>query len=858
MLELRLLGVPTLAGIPHGAGQSLLAQPKRFALLTYLSLPAPGSPHRRDQLLAMFWSELDQAHARTALRKILYHLRQALGGNGIIAADGDEVIALDPGAWCDVAAFRVAAGGGDWREALRLYQGDFLTGFHLPGVPDFEDWLVQQRADLRRLATDAAWVGAGEEVSAGRITEAVNEIRRAVRLNPGDETTVRRAIEALDRLGDRAAALDVYAEFVAWLKREFEASPSPETQALVEGVRAREDLRGDVHPRADRRDRRAGDVLPHGLRPRRRMWQWGTVAAVVSVIGGGAVLRSALGTGSLRPNRVFVAAFENRTGDPEVNPLGQIAADWITQGLAESGVVEIVTTGTALLVAQYEDSTDPVRTRLQRLARATGAGVIVWGSLGRAGDSIRYHAEIIQALEGTLLWTAEPHSVPLHSPMEGLPALRQRVTGALASLVDRRLEAWAAHATRLPTFEAYQQFILGLEALVSTRGGESRAEQYFARSAALDTSFLQPRLWLVSTLNNAGQREAADSLAHALDRITHQMTPYDRALLDYYRGWLHFDYELGAAALIRMLAIAPSLEHVVSCAFVTQVNCTLVTSRLNRPRQSLAMLARLNPDGGSLQDLAGMYWEHTALARHLLGDGDEEARAARRLREFAMRRGERSRWARPLLQVEGRALAARGRIGDVERLIEQDVVVAPHDADSYGDLGYMMMDVAREFRTHGYPVEAERIFDRAVRWLRDAPPAWRNHYWEFVSARVLTEAGRWRETDSVLASLRPANDVESYWILGMRGVVSARLGQRARARQMEAELLGLEVPHYRNRSVTWSYLPARIEAALGNRERAIEFLRRGMTMGLPMEWVHNQFPSLHGFPPFEEFVRPKG
>src|SRR5437764_6836303 len=69
MIELRMLGEIRLrTDSPDGVEvAALLGQPKRLALLAYLASPAPGTWHRRDMLLALFWPELDAAHARTAL-----------------------------------------------------------------------------------------------------------------------------------------------------------------------------------------------------------------------------------------------------------------------------------------------------------------------------------------------------------------------------------------------------------------------------------------------------------------------------------------------------------------------------------------------------------------------------------------------------------------------------------------------------------------------------------------------------------------------------------------------------------------------------------------------------------------------
>src|SRR2546430_3646072 len=94
MIELRMLGTMTLKGDDGREVRSLIAQPRRFALLAYLAAATPRGTHRRDRLLATFWPDLDQDHARTALRQALLILRAALTSNAI-ANHGDDAVGLD-------------------------------------------------------------------------------------------------------------------------------------------------------------------------------------------------------------------------------------------------------------------------------------------------------------------------------------------------------------------------------------------------------------------------------------------------------------------------------------------------------------------------------------------------------------------------------------------------------------------------------------------------------------------------------------------------------------------------------------------------------------------------------------------
>jgi len=240
MIELRLLGRLSLTSAAGRDVRALLGQPRRLALLAYLAAATPPGFHRRDSLLALFWPELDQEHARAALRQALHVVRDALGTNAV-ASRGDEEIGLDfDRASCDVTRFRRAVEGEQFREALDLYRGDLLEGFFITGAPEFERWLETERARLREIASRTART-LGERCEAdGNLTTAVHWSRRALDLAPNEEALLRRLVTVLDRHGDRAGALQAYEEFRGRLAEEYQAEPAPETEALVAALRARQ------------------------------------------------------------------------------------------------------------------------------------------------------------------------------------------------------------------------------------------------------------------------------------------------------------------------------------------------------------------------------------------------------------------------------------------------------------------------------------------------------------------------------------------------------------------------------------------------------------------------------------------
>ena len=93
MIELRALGTLALRDRDGEDLHSVLAQPKRVALLAYLAIARPHGFHRRDTLLALLWPEQDDQHARWALNQALRHLRFALGKQ-VVPSRGDGEVGI--------------------------------------------------------------------------------------------------------------------------------------------------------------------------------------------------------------------------------------------------------------------------------------------------------------------------------------------------------------------------------------------------------------------------------------------------------------------------------------------------------------------------------------------------------------------------------------------------------------------------------------------------------------------------------------------------------------------------------------------------------------------------------------------
>jgi DNA-binding SARP family transcriptional activator len=235
--RLNILGKLDLRDADGTVVSSVLQQPRRTALLIYLALADRDGMVKRDTLLGLFWPEMTQEAGRRALSQAIHFLRKSLGKDAIIGRGNDDVALNRTFVDCDAACFVAAARGGELESAAAFYSGDLLPGFFVSGLPEFDQWLSNERESLRRASAEVFWSAAEEAKQTGQFVSAAAYARRAAGLASENESATRRLIEFLESIDDRAGALDAYDGLVRRLQSEYESTPSTKTRDLGERIR---------------------------------------------------------------------------------------------------------------------------------------------------------------------------------------------------------------------------------------------------------------------------------------------------------------------------------------------------------------------------------------------------------------------------------------------------------------------------------------------------------------------------------------------------------------------------------------------------------------------------------------------
>lgn len=213
------------------------------ALLAYLAVTHRA--HSRDKLAALLWGEMSDTDAKNNLRQALTNLRKIADEYLIITRDSIE---FTGDCFLDSSKFESDiknASSLDHQPAsviltnsLTLYRGDFLEGFYVRDAPDFEDWMLAERARLREIALQALHRLTEIEMSRANYLATLDSTSRLLAFDPWREEAHRQRMSALARAGQRSAALAQYQTCRRILEKELGVEPSAETTSLYEQIRA--------------------------------------------------------------------------------------------------------------------------------------------------------------------------------------------------------------------------------------------------------------------------------------------------------------------------------------------------------------------------------------------------------------------------------------------------------------------------------------------------------------------------------------------------------------------------------------------------------------------------------------------
>lgn len=673
---------------------TILAQPKRMALLAYLAAARPRGFHSRDRLVGLFWPESGDERARNSLRQALHHLRRSLGEEAIVGRGEHEVGVDHAIVRCDAALFAEAIAAGKHEEALGLYEGEFLPGLYVQEAPEVERWIENERAHLRRQATEAAWKLAE---AAGRSSDraaALAWARRAIEVDPEDDA-LRRRLASLEARPSAPREPIVAVATPA-------ASPVISTSDL-------ERLQPEPAPVA---------------RPHRHVAFWLIAATIVltAVVMYG--LSRARSDGSDLPDEPSIAVlpFENLSADPDNEYLADGMTEELLHLLAQVPGLQVAARTSAFF---YKDKRAP----LDSIARSLRVNTVLEGSVRQSKERVRITAQLIDARSGYHIWSGV-----FERPIDGVfdvqdsigraivQSLRPRlVFGDGVPSVPRRREARdpEAHISAMKGWQTFHRNTgeASLAAAAHFQDAMRRDPEYGYAIAGLATV----RHW------QAMRRHLPPDSAYAEARVlAHRALALDSSLVDGYlvlgriADRVDRDYDRALEYFGRAIQVAPSDAR-------TYQSQAVLLALLGREEEALASARyAVELDPASPSSHAGLAQLYGTLDRY--ADAEAAYREAltldpghpillRNLANNLVRQGKNDEAERTILEARRRAPAEVDLIG-MHAYIASSRGNRAHTLallDTASAMGLSLVDQASILLTVGDTTSALAALTRAVR-----------------------------------------------------------------------------------------------------------------------------------------------
>ena len=579
--------------------ESAAAQPKRMALLAYVALTSVKGAARRDALLALFWPELGDEEGRRALRQGLHYLRRTLGED-VFAGEGDEVRVRDGTLGCDAVELERLIDEGQPEQALALYRGDFLDGFHVDDVaPEYDEWVERTRARLRRRASAGAWTAAEAAERAGETPRALELARRACELEPDQEGGWRRLMTLHERVGDRAGALRAYDELAARLEHEFDARPAPETSALAESIRTSKRAAAapaptiDVSPvdappavelRAQSRVESAPET-PAPPHPRTPAPPPRRIRTLIALTVGAVLLTGAafyygtrdaraepslLGTGTLaRKDRLLVADFADLASD---SMLAAAVTEVLRIDLTQSPFVTVLTprqVRTTLARMERAPAVAVDDSVAREVALRMGVKAFVTGSVARVAGVYTVSVQLVAAQSGEPLAayreTAADSTELIDAVDRASKRLRHRIGESMRTLRDMPplTNETTASLAALRKYTEAQHLTLA--------GKRSEAIERYEQAIAIDTGFAGAWSALAMAYESVGSSGRSKEAARRAIRHKDRLPFTERSFLEASNAYGRGDYDTAIEVYRRFLDRYPdSYQALNNLAIVYQ------------------------------------------------------------------------------------------------------------------------------------------------------------------------------------------------------------------------------------------------------------------------------------------------
>jgi len=534
---------------------------------------------------------------------------------------------------------------------------------------------------------------------------------------------------------------------------------------------------------------------------------------------------------ALIDSRIAILPYENNTNDTELDVLGEMAADWITSGLMNFEELKVVS---------FQNVKDQIEFaslgNWEIFSKQTGADKIIKGRYYQQGEQLIFQTHIIDAASGDIEFVLPEIRGSKSNVEKIVNDLKQRIMGFLAVSTDDSGYISRDMLNRPPKFDAYQSFISAIKYIGTNRPEERKL---LTKTIVLDSSFFEAYRRLIISYFNDGDLEKADSIFQLIDHKFDKLTSYQILWHDWVREVVYGNPHTRLVAIKKIYKKDPWHLN-------TNYNTGLNLIHLNRPREGIKVFEQIDYSSYRFtfkKNDHRIKWHTYALIR--MNRLDEAREVLNYLpKEYY---SPSTYYLKIYLYI---LMGQKDSIPQVITRMEEDNLPWNQIIWHYWDTSLLYkLSGDKESQLKWANLFLERIKDQSK--FTDTGPGFR------ASANYLAE--QYEEALPLYQELAKTQ-LSNWGLLSRIGIIHSKMNNREAAEDMIQELKTNDKPTRKGR---YKYVIARIYAALNEKELAVEYLKQAFVEGF-IFIIFDRYDfdpeliPLHGYPPYEEFVRPKG
>jgi serine/threonine protein kinase/tetratricopeptide (TPR) repeat protein len=598
--------------------------------------------------------------------------------------------------------------------------------------------------------------------------------------------------------------------------REINPQIPPEVSAIVEKALAKEPderypdagaLEEDLRTVARTLEisRISSGRMP-ALRPRRRFsLAWGVLGGAIMLLGLAFLFASHIFTGGgqelkANENTLAVMYFENLSDPDDRERLGDIITELLTTDLSASQFVKVVSSQRLYDLLKHQGATSPHRIdrdMATEVARKAGASRMLSGTLSKLGGRTIITAQLVDVASGDVVGSERVDGSDLYTMVDDLSIRIKHKLG----LSEQEVMAGEVKVANVTTSspEAYREYLQGMDFYYNLDWQD--AHKHFDRALALDSTFALAYLRKGIAYMSDGQRDKGVAMLTAASRHAEHTTGCDRLLVEAFAKDLgqHWDPQAALRTLKRATVECPTeKEPLFWIANLLYENKRQMDSVIYYSRKALD----LDPD----------YPFALLVLANALSDRKDYAGAKPVITHYLT--------ARPKDWVPYALLS--------------DIFVKQRQTDSAWVCARRMVDMAPELR-NGY-LQVANLYvlqgqpDSAIIWYEKMMASDRNLFTRIVGLRQIAAVHKsWGRFAKALESYRHAESVaDSAKMTPQTSWVEQSVGSLF----FDADRFDDAIAHYHRAAALDSLnlgavlSEARIQASLGNQDKALELTRR--------------------------------